>query len=263
VSKRFNPEFNALYKLAPNFSIYGRYATGFKSGGVNDTAATNAAFLAPYNPEKLTSYEAGFKFADPANVIRLNGAVYHSIYRDFQAGVFVPQLITTNIINAGEAKFTGFEIDGSITPTRNLQFTFGGGYVRARYTDFVLPDGTNVTNTYVIPLTPKWNYQLGAVHRAELGFGKFETSVNYSWRSSQIGAITGDPLTRRPAYGLLDGRLALTDISLGGGNSLELALWARNLTDKTYVASNINLVLETITQFGEPRTFGAEARIRF
>ncbi len=263
VSKRFNPEFNALYKFTPDFSIYGRYATGFKSGGVNDTAATNAAFLTPYKPEKLTSYEAGFKYADPGGVIRLNGAVYHSSYRNFQAGVFVPQLVTTNIINAGEAKFTGAEIEGAITPVRNFQITFGGGYVHARYTDFVLPNGTDVTDTYVIPLTPKWNYQLGAVHRAELGFGKLESSVNYSWRSSQIGAITGDPLTRRPAYGLLDARIALTDIDIGRSTSLEFAVWGRNLTDKVYVASNINLTLLTITQFGDPRTFGAEARLRF
>jgi iron complex outermembrane receptor protein len=263
VSKRFNPEFNALYKITPTFSIYGRYATGFKSGGINDTAATNAAFLTPYKPEKLTSYEAGFKFGDAGGLLRLNGAVYHSIYRDFQAGVFVPQLVTTNIINAGEAKFTGVEVEGALNPTRNFQITFGGGYVDARYTDFVLPDGTNVTNTYVIPLTPKWNYQLGAVHRADVGMGRLESSINYSWRSSQIGTITNDPLTRRPAYGLLDGRLALTDIPLGGSSTLELALWGKNLTDKTYVASNINLTLLTITQYGEPRTFGAEARVRF
>lgn len=263
VSKRFNPEFNVLYKLARDFSIYGRFATGFKSGGINDTAATNAAFLTPYLPEKLTSYEAGFKFADAGGLFRANGAVYHSIYRDFQAGVFVPQLVTTNIINAGEAQFTGVEIEGAITPVENLQLTFGGGYVKARYTDFVLPNGTDVTDTYTIPLTPKWNYQLGAVHRADLGPGRLETSLNYSWRSSQIGTITGDPLTRRPAYGLLDGRIALSEIALGGNSSLEFAVWGKNLTDKTYVASNINLTLLTITQYGEPRTFGAEARVRF
>src|SRR5690606_35287254 len=107
-----NPEFNILYKIRPDFSVYGRGATGFKSGGINDTAATNAAFMTPYNPEKLTSFELGMKYAGLGNALNLNAAVYHSIYKDFQAGVFVPSLVTTNIINAGEAKFTGVEVEG-------------------------------------------------------------------------------------------------------------------------------------------------------
>lgn len=260
---RFNPEFNVLYKLTSDFSIYGRVATGFKSGGINDTASTNGAFLTPYNPERLTSFEAGFKFSGLDGKVRLNGAFYHSIYKDFQAGVFVPQLVTTNIINAGEAKFTGVELEGVVSPTPNLAINFGAGYVDARYTDFVLPDKTNVTKTYVIPLVPKWNYQIGATHRLDVGFGRLETNLNYSWRGSQFATITADPLSRRDAYGLLDGRIGLTDIALGGGTTLEVALWGKNLTDKVYKVSGINLTVVTVSQFGDPRSFGGEVRVRF
>ncbi|WP_255326450.1 TonB-dependent receptor [Sphingobium sp. EM0848] len=263
VWKRFNPEFNILYKFQPDFSVYGRVATGFKSGGINDTAATNAAFLTPYNPEKLTSFELGVKYAGWNNALRLNAAVYHSIYKQFQAGVFVPSLVTTNIINAGEAKFTGFEVEGALRPTDNLTFNFGGGYVHARYTDFILPDGTDVTKTYVLSRVPKWNYQIGALYRQNVHVGRLEASLNYSWRSSQFSSITPDPLAKMPSYGLLDGRLALTEIKLGGGTTAELALWGKNLTDKEYLVSAINLSFLTISQYGDPRSFGGELRIRF
>lgn len=263
VWKRFNPEFNILYKFAPEISVYGRVATGFKSGGINDTAATNSAFLAPYNPEKLTSFEGGVKFAGFDQRLRLNVAVYHSIYKDFQAGVFVPALVTTNIINAGEAKFTGVEVEGSIRPVRNFTINFGGGYVDARYTDFVLPDGTDVTKAYVVPLVPKWNYQIGALHRLDVGFASLETNLNYSWRSGQFTRITADPVSKLPSYGLLDGRIALTGIDLGKGSTLEIAAWGRNLTDKKYLANAINLTVLTLSQFGDPRSFGGEVRVRF
>ncbi|MEQ8309476.1 MAG: TonB-dependent receptor [Sphingopyxis sp.] len=263
VWKRFNPELNILYKFQPDFSVYARVATGFKSGGINDTAATNAAFMTPYNPEKLTSFEMGMKYAGLGNALNLNAAVYHSIYKDFQAGVFVPSLVTTNIINAGEAKFTGFEVEGTLRPVDGFTINFGGGYVDARYTDFTLPDGTDVTDTYVLSRVPKWNYQIGALYRHDIGVGRIEASLNYSWRSSQFSSITPDPLAKMPSYGLLDGRLALTEIGLGGGTRAEFALWGKNLTDKEYKVSAINLSILTLSQFGDPRSFGGELRIRF
>ena len=261
--KSFTPEFNILYKIRPDFSVYGRVATGFKSGGINDTASTNLAFNTAYDPEKLTSFEAGLKYGGFNNRLQFNTAVYHSIYKDFQAGVFVPSLVTTNIINAGEAQFTGFEFDGLVRPVDSLSITFGGGYVDARYTDFILPDGTDVTDTYVVPRVPKWNWQLGAVHRADLGFATLESSANYSWRSSQYTSLTVDPLAQLPAYGLLSARLALTDIELGNGSTLEVAAWAKNLTDEEYLVSAINLSVLTLAQYGDPRTFGVEARVKF
>lgn len=263
VWKRFNPEFNILYKFQRDFSIYGRVATGFKSGGINDTAATNGAFMTPYNPEKLTSFELGAKYGGFGNMLNLSAAVYHSIYKDFQAGVFVPSLVTTNIINAGKAKFTGFEVEGTLRPVEGLTFNFGGGYVDARYTDFILPNGTDVTDTYVLSRVPKWNYQLGALYRHDAGVGRLEAGLNYSWRSSQYSSITPDPLAKMPSYGLLDGRIALTEIELGRGTTLEVAAWGKNLTDKEYKVSAINLGVLTLAQYGDPRSFGGELRIRF
>lgn len=259
----FNPEFNILYKLTSEMSVYGRVATGFKSGGINDTASTNAAFLAAYDPEKLTSYELGFKLASSDRRFRFEAAVFHSIYTDFQAGVFVPSLVTTNIINAGEAQFTGVEVEGSAQLFDGLSVTFGGGYINARYTDFVLPNGTDVTDSYVIPRVPEWNYQIGALYRTDIGFGTFEANLNWSWRDAQYTNIVNDPLSTLPAYGLLNGRIGVTSIDIGGGSALEFAVWGRNLTDESYTVSAINLSVLTLSQFGDPRSFGGEVRLRF
>jgi iron complex outermembrane receptor protein len=140
--------------------------------------------------------------------------------------------------------------------------TFGGGYIDARYTDFVLPNGTNVTDTYVIPRVPELNYQLGALYQRDLGFGELEASLNWSWRDSQFSNIINDPLAQMPSYGLLNGRVGVSSIDVGGG-SLELSLWGQNLTDEEYKVSAINLSVLTLSQFGDPRSVGAELRLRY
>lgn len=259
----FTPEINVLYRFSPSLSAYGRVATGFKSGGINDTAATNAAFLTPYNQEELTSFEAGLKFVSPDRRLRLDLAVYESIYQDFQAGVFVPALVTTNIVNAGEARFTGIELEGAWRLTDGLSLTFGAGAIDPRYTDFVLPNGTDVTNSYVFPRVPKSNYQLGALYERNLGFGDLEASLNYSWRDAQFTNIVNDPLAKLPAYGLLSGRIGLGGVRVGSGGALDFSIWGENLTDEEYKVAAINLSVLTLSQFGDPKSYGAEVRLRF
>ncbi len=260
---QFNPEFNIVYRIEDDWSVYGRVATGFKSGGINDTAATNAAFNSPYDPEHLLSFEVGTKFATPDRRFSVNLAAYHSIYKDFQAGVFVPDLVTTNIINAGQAKFTGIEVEGRLSPVEGLTFSFGGGHLNARYTDFVLPTGVDVTDDYKIPLAPRWNYTLGGFYQLPLGASTLELAANWSWRSMQWGTITPDLLATRRSYGTLDARIALTDIDAGDFGKLEFAVWGKNLTDTRYWNSGINLVIMSVRQWADPRTMGVEARLRF
>ena len=260
---QFNPELNLTFKVNPTWNIYGRVATGYKSGGYNDTAANNAAFNKPYDPEKLLSFELGTKGTFFDRRLSINMAVYHSIYKDFQAGVFVPEFVTTNIINAGKAKFTGFELEGQLRPTDTLSINFGYGYLKARYKDFVLPSREDVTHTYQIPLAPKNNILLGAEHRLDLGGVQLISSVNYSWRSSQWGTITPDVLSRRKAYGVADARLTLAGINVGGGAELEFSVWGKNITDEKYWTSGINLTAFTVRQWGDPRSFGADVKLKF
>ena len=261
---QFNPELNITFKVNPSWNVYGRVATGYKSGGFNDTAANNVAFNTPYDPEKLLSFELGTKGTFFDRRLSLNMAVYHSIYKDFQAGVFVPEFVTTNIINAGKAEFTGFELEGQIRPVDGLSFNFGYGYLHARYKDFVLPSGEDVTHTYQIPLAPKHNVLLGAEHRLALG-GDLQliSSVNYSWRSSQWGTITPDLLSRRKAYGLVDARITLAGVRLTGDAELEFSVWGKNITDEKYWTSGINLTAFTVRQWGDPRSFGADVKLKF
>jgi len=63
-------------------------------------------------------------------------------------------------------------------------------------------------------------------------------------------------------YGLLNGRLTLANIPVGG-NELQVALWGKNLLDKDYRLNTVPFGPFTVSFFGPPRTYGLEATYTF
>ena len=104
---------------------------------------------------------------------------------------------------------------------------------------------------------------LGAEHRLDLGGLQLISSVNYSWRASQWGTITPDVLSKRKAYGLTDARLTLAGLKVAGDAELEFSVWGKNLADVKYWTSGINLTAFTVRQWGDPRSFGADVKLKF
>lgn len=127
----------------------------------------------------------------------------------------------------------------------------------------MLPSGQDVTSSYKIPLAPKWNYLVGAAYKTPMAGMIFEASTNWSWRSMQWATIAPNTLAMRKAYGTLEARVGLADIRLTQGVTLDVALWGRNLTDTAYWNSGIDLGVLAVRQWADPRSVGAEARIRF
>jgi len=70
------------------------------------------------------------------------------------------------------------------------------------------------------------------------------------------------------SYMILNGRITLSEIRLGGGdnNVLQLALWGRNLTDEEYRVYAFPVGDPPLTipaAYGEPRTYGVELQYRY
>ena len=63
---------------------------------------------------------------------------------------------------------------------------------------------------------------------------------------------------------LVNGRVALDEISLKRGASLELAVWSRNLFNESHAISHFaSPAIGRQAIFNEPRTYGASASIHF
>ena len=85
--KDTSPMASVDWQVTPSTMLYARVAKGFKSGGFNGRANNpSGSELTTYDPETVWSYEAGFK-TTIANQLRVNGAVFTSNYKDFQARI--------------------------------------------------------------------------------------------------------------------------------------------------------------------------------
>src|SRR6185369_18012432 len=72
---------------AHNF-LYAFVATGYKPGGLN--VPVGAAPLDPFGPEKVTSYEAGWKAGWLGGRLRTQVNAYYNDYEDFQVSISYP-----------------------------------------------------------------------------------------------------------------------------------------------------------------------------
>ena len=98
---------------------YASYNRGVKGGGFTAPLFPDTiADLSPlkFKPEKLNSYEVGFKSELLDHTLRINAAAYYYDYRDYQALIYTVALEQL-IVNAN-AKHKGAEFETEWRPNR-------------------------------------------------------------------------------------------------------------------------------------------------
>jgi iron complex outermembrane receptor protein len=282
---------SANYQWTPDFMTYARFASGYRSGGFNvrASATTNPIYL----PEKMKSWEAGFKLEAMDRRVRLNGAAFYNKYRDLQVAQFAPPSTTgtggSSALNAN-ATYKGFELELQAVPVEGLTLTSAVGYLDAKYTSFpVALDTGNVLTAGCSPISsggavvgmdcsdiasmvnvPKWTVNFGVGYELPAAsYGQWSARLDYSYKSKiQWGSLN---LIRMPfkeqiagkGYGLLAGRISLSDIPLTGSARGRLTLFGENLTDKKYVAQGIDFGFAGTNVFNTGRTVGIEGSLEF
>jgi iron complex outermembrane recepter protein len=175
----WSPMASVDWQVNPTTMVYLRAAKGFKSGGFNGRA-NSVSESTEYDPETVWSYEAGFK-STIADQLRLNGAVFHSDYKDFQARVSgldedpvtgIP-LAKLSVLNAGKLRIRGAELEASWTPVDRLLLDAQIGYLDAEYKEFddvrftTCCEGSRAFQTPAF--APKWTMRYGAQYGFDLG----------------------------------------------------------------------------------------------
>lgn len=212
----------AEYAPAPATLLYGTIATGYKAGGFNDgcLAGTRelgidcpAALAVPaatlfYQPETLTSYEAGLKtrWRDRAS---LNLAAFSYRYSNLQlSGVAVvqgaPRYVTAN---AGVASVKGLELDGQVSLTAADQLSYGLTLLDAHYVRYA-PNGVDSWAGRKLDRAPGRTLMLGYQHRFRIAGGALAAAINTRARSAYSIGVPSQLLQYRIP------RRVETDISL-------------------------------------------------
>jgi len=133
----FLPKLALDYRLTPEHMVYASLARGWRSGGTNPAAQSQAEVK--YKKELSWTGEIGAKTQWMDNRLQINAAAFYSDYKDFQDLVDTG-LASAILANVPHVVIMGFETDMQARLTDSLFLTAGLGYTHARYEDF--PDAT-------------------------------------------------------------------------------------------------------------------------
>ena len=241
-----SPEFSAVYALNENVNLFAAYKSGFKSGGVDNSAfptlslATAAAagdFSSfTFDSETAEGVEAGFKSDLLDGALRWNATAYHYVYEDLQVQTFDATTIQFNNNNAGELTSQGFEsniIWG--TPVDGLTVSGAIAYTDAKFTDTFVQfedlDGRRTNRA------PEWSGNAGFDYvkplneSVDLTLSAFGTFTDEYFTET---ALIDDP--KQDAFATLD-------LAAGIGandESWSLNLVANNVFDEMFVIDSTN-----------------------
>ncbi|WP_372915796.1 TonB-dependent receptor [Sandarakinorhabdus sp.] len=287
------------WKANDNINVYGTHATGFKASSFNlsadsspfatqfipgSTAQSPAPAASPIrtalganlpvnlstgsrfaNPEHATVYELGIK--GQWEGFAVNFAAFRQILTGFQSNVFSGTGFI--LANADQQSVNGFELDTSISPTRDLRFTANFTYLDAKFDSF--PGGAALVNGSfaTVPLdlsgqraagTPEYAVSLATDYTLRFGdVNKMLFHVDFQHEApTQIAQ--GTVQLRRTVNNLN------ASVTLALNNKLDFTLWGRNITDEAWITTIFPGVAQSGTLSGyrnQPATYGGLVRYRF
>ncbi|HSC08236.1 MAG TPA: TonB-dependent receptor [Steroidobacteraceae bacterium] len=250
VQLNFKPSDDALVYLA--------YNRGIKGGNWSlDPLGFVAEEDLKHDPEKLNSYELGFKTDFMGGSARLNGAVYFYDYKDYQA--FSIFNLTPQVTNS-DAESMGGELEFTVSPTDGLDFMVGAAYIDSEVE--AVPDVFGGVITDVdFPTAPELSLNvLGRYGWSALG-GELAVQLDGQWNDDQFLEGTNSNASFESSYSVWNGRISY-DM---GDKGLGIAVWVKNLTDEEYRIYNLDLgLLGFIEQvYAPPRQYGVTVSYRW
>jgi iron complex outermembrane receptor protein len=239
------------FKISDEIFLYAKANNGVRSGG-QQPRAVNFASSTVFSPDKAFNYEAGIKAYLFDRRLRINASGYHVDYKDVQQQIIlappVTPTTTTQVVNLGNAKINGFEIETSARPFDGLTLEGNLAHVRVKYAN------PNTVQRY----TPKWQYTLAATYDLRLGRDStLRLRADYNHITSfYMAQVITDP--QLPGYGLLNLRASYLL-----GDHYNLSVFMTNATDKKYYTTGIVSGNLAPAGVGEPRMYGAEFTYKF
>lgn len=130
----FTPHFGLEYHYDPDIMFFSTITRGFKSGGWNARATSNAAFTT-FKPEKDWSEEVGIRSDFFDKKLRVNITAFYSYDEQVQipAGVFINGAPVYTTTNPADLEVYGGEFEVTWIPIPNLTITNALGVSNAEY----------------------------------------------------------------------------------------------------------------------------------
>jgi iron complex outermembrane receptor protein len=264
--KAFTPRVSVNFKPNPNNNIYISYSKGFKGGGFDPRGLTTQApsqspkdiydFMA-FDPEKVDSYEIGWKASLFDRRLQLATAIFDAEYKDVQvpgsAGCVVNGVATFCGIttNAGKARFRGVEVETNWRMAQDFatvgdRLSLAGtlGYLDAKYLHFITNIAglgpVDVAKFRKIQNTPKWTLSGSLDYETPLADGRLDVNTTISYRSKSQQFELRTPMLDQPGFALWDANI----VWRSPGKRYEIGLHAKNLLNKKYIVAGYNFLAQ-------------------
>jgi iron complex outermembrane recepter protein len=250
------------FHISQDFLAYAGFNRGVKGGGY--TAPLFPVFIndiskMTFAPEKLTSYEAGFKSEYFDHRLRVNGAAYYYDYKDYQALIYTVSLEQL-VVNA-DAKHVGGELEAEWAPTESWRFGLGTAYVDA-YVKNVDTRGNGIPGDYTPGNAPRWTANALIRYQFPLDGGHLALQLDGNYLSRFWFNLSDLPIVEQPAYGIANVRATYTTAS----GKMEVGASLENLADKHYGTMGFdNTTINGLAQLypGMPRWFKVHVNYKF
>ena len=250
------------YKFDKDTNVYGKYATGYISGG--SLGGTK------FDPEKMRSAEVGFKTIAFDRKLRFNAAVFSQKRIDAQIEYFGAAGYS---MGKADFKQTGLELEGQYVATTNLTLNASLGVTEDNSSGDLhvtqpkqnLYAGFEYTFPEMFGTTPVFRFDANwhpGYYTTKCPAGQTQDPGKDTCSGTVATAL--DQASKLKAATTLNARLTFDNIQFGDKVTGRFSLWGRNLTNNKNVAYDFSLGATTLAStFERPRTYGVEFAFDF
>lgn len=245
----FSPEASIKYQATPDINVYASFKTGFKSGGIDNSALPSNSLLGFNDPDPAVRQsvadalkfdsetglggEIGVKTQFADRTITLNTSVFYYVFDDLQVQNFDAAAVQFQTFNASQLTTQGVDVEwGWRTPVQGLNLSGSIAYTDAEFTaPFVTTSGEDI-NGRSAARAPKfaanaafdWTVPMGDA--IELGLnGNLQYSGSYFTNEDSASDTVQD------SYVSIDGSISVGDPD----GKWKLSLVGVNLTDEIWI----------------------------
>ncbi len=281
----FTPQASLRYDLSDRSSIYVAYSEGFKSGlfdggNLGDCPVVGATCPfegTPVEPEKVKSYEAGFKYNSGGVVASLTG--YYTDYKNIQVNALGTNALGVPnqqiLYNAAKAEIYGVEAELSMDLSDFFRFSSGAAWTHSEYTDFpqatkwtpildamgnpvggntLDPDPSATGNELI--RTPEFTAFVSGTFTHELPKGSLRANVTGSYSDSFFWHVNNR--LKQPSFVVLNASL-----SWFVNDNLKFTVWGENLTDERRLVYPREANVGDFTSYSKPVSYGVSVGYDF